>query len=189
MAQLHSPFPPWVHFSWHYSITSWLYLQINNYWKNMAGPHMCIFHSCGEKLCVGWLLFIFTRGSWVCCHVFRAQSLEVLSLLSLQRGCRRNWGWEAAVSHRSRASVGLITSKSFPVLIFAVWSWGVDREGQQGVYPRGWTLINPSMWCSFKTGVVKPSVRSVAAIGREESKLKHTEKPSLRVPAPSFVLA
>lgn len=85
MAQLHNPFSPWVHFSWHYSITSWPYLQINNYWKNMAGPHMRIFHSCREKLCVGWWLFIFTRGGWVCCHVFRALSLEVLSLLSLQR--------------------------------------------------------------------------------------------------------
>lgn len=51
----------------------------------MAGPHMRIFHSCREKLCVGWWLFIFTRGGWVCCHVFRALSLEVLSLLSLQR--------------------------------------------------------------------------------------------------------
>lgn len=85
MAQLHNPFSPWVHFSWHYSITSWPYLEINNYWKNMAGPHMRIFHSCGKRLCVGWWLFIFTRGGWVCCRVFRAPSLEVLSLLSLQR--------------------------------------------------------------------------------------------------------
>lgn len=53
MAQLHNPFSPWVHFSWCYSITSWPYLQINNYWKNMAGPHMRIFHSRGGKLCVG----------------------------------------------------------------------------------------------------------------------------------------
>lgn len=85
MAQLYSPFSPRVHFSWHYSIASWPYLQINNYWKNMPGPHMRIFHSHGEKLSAGWLLFIFTRGSWVCCRVLRAQSLEVLSLLSLPR--------------------------------------------------------------------------------------------------------
>lgn len=51
----------------------------------MPGPHMRIFHSRGKKLSAGWLLFIFTRGGWLCCHVLRAQSLEVLSLLSLPR--------------------------------------------------------------------------------------------------------
>lgn len=126
MAQLHNPFSPWIHFSWHHSITSWPYLQINNYWKNVAGPHMRIFHSRGEKLCVGWWFFIFTRGSWVCCHVFRAPALEVLSLLSLQRlqeELRVGTSW---------ASLGDINSKSFPVL-FQCWCWCLLRDLEESI--------------------------------------------------------
>ena len=137
MAQLHNSFSPWVHFSWHYSITSWPYLQINNYWKNTTGPHMRIFHSRGVKLCVGWWLFIFTRGGWVSCHVFRAPSLEVLSLLSLQRLQEE---LRVGTSCAPQVSAGFITSKTFPVLIFTAWSWGVNTKGQQGVYPREGTL-------------------------------------------------
>lgn len=81
-----------------------------------------------EKSCVLIADYLFSQES----VGFVIMSLRHrLSRCWFFSACRKNWGWEPAVPHRSWASVG-INTRSSPVLICTAWSWAVNRKGQQG---------------------------------------------------------
>lgn len=100
--------------------------------------HTCVFSTLVEKSCLRAGCYLFSQEAVGFVVMSWGHSLLRCWAFSACRGCRKNQEWEPAVPHRSRAYV--ITSKSFPMLIFAVWSRGVNRGGQQGVYPRGGTV-------------------------------------------------